>query len=258
MSYDLSWPLGKDGPQDGRTRVNPVHTFQALHGDLQRPDGVSYADDYLVLPLQAGTQWDGLAHIAYDGRLYNDVPSADVTGRTGAARNGVHEVGSGMVGRGVLLDVARHHEVDWLPGGYTISASELDQVVAVQGVEIRPGDLVVVRTGKDRQARECGWSAWLDDEPGLGLDCAQWLWERDVAAVASDNWGIEALPSEAGYLPLHCVLIRDLGMMLGEIWRLESLSEACARDRRWDFFVSAPPLKVAGAVGAPTTPVVIR
>jgi kynurenine formamidase len=120
---------------------------------------------------------------------------------------------------------------------------------------------LLVRTGWRRKALVEGWTEqWIAVNPGLGLDCAEWLADREVAAVASDNWGIEVQPSrtDGARLPLHCVLIRDLGMMLGEMFDLEALAADCAADGQWDFFFSAPPLRVVGGAGSPATPIAVK
>ena len=97
-------------------------------------------------------------------------------------------------------------------------------------------------------------------ELGLGLDCCEWLHAHDVAAVCSDNWAIEALPGELDgeLLPVHMVLIRDMGMTLGEILNFEELSEDCAADGRYEFFLSAPPIKFRRALGSPINPLAIK
>ena len=97
-------------------------------------------------------------------------------------------------------------------------------------------------------------------EPGLGQDCCDWLHEREVAAVASDNWAIEVLPGEDpnATLQVHMVLIRDMGMTLGEILDLEELAADCAADGVYEFFFCAPPLKVTQGVGSPINPLAIK
>jgi kynurenine formamidase len=261
--FELSLPIGRVGPQLGAGRYNPIHTMTFLPGELDSPEGLDVADDSITMPLQSGTQWDGLAHVGYGDRLYNDVPAAaSVTARQGATRDGIDAALPGMVGRGVLLDVARLRGVDWIAADDDpIGPAELDRAAAEQGVEVGAGDAVLVRTGWRRKALVEGWTPeWIAVNPGLGLDCAEWIHDRELAAIAADNWGIEVQPSRTpgARLPLHCVLIRDLGMMLGEMFDLEALAEDCAADGRWDFFLSAPPLRIVNGVGSPTSPIAVK
>ena len=101
---------------------------------------------------------------------------------------------------------------------------------------------------------------FMGGEPGLGLACVDWLHDRDVAAVCSDNYAIEVLPGENPdeFMTVHMVLIRDMGMTLGEIFDLEELAADCAADGVWEFFFSAPVLKVSRAVGSPINPLAIK
>src|SRR5204862_274626 len=117
--FSLGLSLGPGGPQIGQGgRTNPVHTMTAVDGRLGAdPDGPRYADDAVSMPLQCATQWDSLAHVWYEGRLYNGVP-ASTLGAAGAGRNAIDQIARGIVSRGVLLDLARARGVDRLrPGG---------------------------------------------------------------------------------------------------------------------------------------------
>jgi kynurenine formamidase len=259
-SFDLSIRLGPDGPQaPGGMRINPLHFMSATGQESSYPGGVRIADDYVVMPLQAGTQWDGLSHVHYDGLLYNGY-EARLVSAAGAARNAVDTLGGVAGGAAVLLDIARLTGVAALDDGRVITPEDLSAAERAQGVSVQPGDVVLVRTGQLLRFRAGGAAAYAGDEPGLGLACCDWLHARDVAAVASDNHGIEVLPGEdpAQFLPVHSVLIRDLGMPLGEIWDLEALAADCAQDGAWRFFLTAPVLRVAGAVGSPVTPIAIK
>ncbi|MGH8918362.1 MAG: cyclase family protein, partial [Acidimicrobiales bacterium] len=102
--------------------------------------------------------------------------------------------------------------------------------------------------------------AFMAGEPGLGQDCCEWLRQRDVAAVCSDNWAIEVLPGESPdvVFNVHMILIRDMGMTLGEILDFEELAADCEADGTWEFFFVAPPLKVSRAVGSPINPLAIK
>lgn len=261
----LSIPFDRDGPQQGSTgpsgRNNPLHLMSALNDSLGLSGGVRMADDYVIMPLQCATQWDGLAHVSYDDYIYNGYPATSVTAG-GASRNAIDKLASGVAGRGVLLDVATYMNVPWLEPGYVITPADLDATLAWQGdVAVGAGDIVLIRTGVRRALLD---PTVADDfrtaKPGLGIDCCEWLRTRDVAAVASDNNAVEVLPSEDPEfaLPLHCVLIRDVGMTLGEIFYLEELSADCQKDGIWDFFFCAPPLPVSNAVGSPINPLAIK
>jgi kynurenine formamidase len=104
-----------------------------------------------------------------------------------------------------------------------------------------------------------GREGWMNTEPGLRIDCARWLHERRVAAVGSDNWAIEVMPGGTeAMLPLHCILIRDMGMPLAEILDLEALAEDCAAEGKWSFLFVAPALHISNAVGSPVTPIAIK
>jgi len=260
-------PFDQDGPQEGPgPRHNPVHTMLAsgegaLAGEQNFPGGFQYADDAITMPLQCGTQWDGLAHVFYDGKMYNDRDIALVT-RHGAQSNGIEHMANGVVGRGVLLDLPRALGRPWLDDGTPVFARDLDVCAERLGVTIERGDILLVRTGmltrclaQDSFAGYCGGSA-----PGLSLDCARWLYEREIAAVATDTWSVEVRPHETPDCihPLHMVALRDMGLLFGEIFQLDRLSEACADDGLYAFLFAAPPLPVTGAVGSPINPVAIK
>ncbi len=260
--FDLGLPLDENGPQiAGGTRTNPVRLMASTGRDGSTlPGGGVGADDFVFMPLQAATHWDALAHWYYDEQLYNGYPDTDVTAR-GALRNSIDKLAKGIVGRGVLLDIARLKGVDSLEIGYPITPADLDAAVARQGVEVRSGDILLVRTGFIRKFFEGGPTAYTgNQEPGLGLSCAQWLSDHEIAAVAADNHGVEVLPGENPdeFIPLHGVLIRDMGMTLGESWVLEELGADCAEDGVSEFMVCAPVLKFTRAVGTPLNPLALK
>ncbi|WP_319436830.1 cyclase family protein [Mycobacterium sp. RTGN5] len=258
--FQLSIAVGKDGPQSGMGgRLNPVHLMSMQPQDWD-PHGLQVSDDWIIMPLQSGTQWDGLSHIGYDNKLYNGYPADEVSTRFGARRLAVDAMTDRIAGRGVLLDIARLHGVDWLEAGTPITQKDLAAAEHAQGVTVGEADFLLVRTGWRTRFLAEGRDGWMSGEPGLDIDCAQWLHRRGVAAVGSDNWGIEVMPSgiDGAVMPLHCVLIRDMGMPLAEILDLEALAEDCVADGRWSFLFVAPPLHISNAVGSPTTPIAIK
>src|ERR1035437_6595357 len=160
-AFSLGLDFNQDGPQ--RTgwggRFNPIHTMLATGTDAvagrQEAGKLRYADDMVTMPLQCGTQWDGLGHIFYGEKMWNGY-DARLVDSSGAHKNGIENAKDKMVGRGVLLDVARHKGVDSLEDGYGIGTAELEKCAAAQGVEIRKGDFVIVRTGHMERCLSAG------------------------------------------------------------------------------------------------------
>jgi kynurenine formamidase len=265
--YSLSLPLDRHGPQTGTGltgRSNIQHYMARDGGDIAADSGdeprFDGTDDLVQLYLQAGTQWDALAHAFYDNRMYNGRPTTDVTS-AGAARNAVTGLLDRAVGRGVLLDMARSESVGWLEPGHAIDTADLEKCAQRQGVEVGPADFVLVRTGQLAQVRARG--SWADyaggDAPGLSIDSVHFFCSRDVAGVAGDTWGLEVRPYEGAFVaPVHVLLMVNAGIHIGEMWDMEELARDCAADGSYDFLVVAPPLNIAGAVGSPVTPLAIR
>jgi len=282
------FPLGIRFHADGvwgpsGLRRNPIHLFAIDGGDSSglgdHLDGwpdvsvadsifphlwkgrTRYADDVVIMSLQSSTQWDSLGHVWYDDQLYNGYPAAAVTSR-GATRNGIERtLAKGVVGRAVLLDVARHRGVDSLAPLSPIHADELNEVCEAQGVEVRSGDILLVRTGWwSMFGRGVDATTWRTQCPGLHWTTATWLREKDVAAVASDNIAVEVSGAtvQEAMLPLHMLTIRDMGVMLGEFWDLDALAADCAEDGRYEVHLVAAPLNIPGAVGSPLNPIAMK
>ena len=280
------FPLGIDfnayGPQGAHGfRRNPIHLMSVDGGDAEMAQHLAgwggateaqmahlytagpmrFNDDYIMMPLQAGTQWDALSHVYYDGQLYNGYPSGSVTS-FGASKNSIDKVDvKGIVSRGVLLDVAAHRGVPHLPPNTIITPEELEEVAQAEGVTIESGDIVVVRTGWWATFLENGdGEAWTAGSPGVSWRVAEWLWQHEVACIASDNIAVEASAAEVEgvILTFHLLCIRDMGLMLGEMWDLEALSRDCAADGVYEFQLVAPPIRVTGAVGSPINPLAMK
>ena len=260
--FGLGLTFGAEGPQIGQGgRVNPVHLMSATAGAIgPDPDGFRYADDFIIMPLQCATQWDSLAHVHYGGQLYNGFPAATIT-PAGAARNAIDKLGTGIVSRGVLLDLARAANVDRLPPGRVIMPDDLEAAERKQGVRAGTGDVLLIRTGHLGVFKTDGDRVgYMRQMPGLGIGCVEWLHAREVAAVATDTNAVEVIPFEdpATPLPVHLLCIRDMGLTLGEMFDLDALAMDCANDGVWEFFFSAPPLKVTGGVGSPLNPLAVK
>jgi kynurenine formamidase len=258
--FELGIAIDADTPQPGDLRTRPMRLMAETGQDQEFPGGFHYADDYVFLALQAATQWDALAHVYYDDHLYNGFPAASLTPH-GARHCGIDRLGPGPVGRGVLLDLPRSQGVDWLAAGQTVTPDDLEAAVGQQGVALHAGDILLVRTGwRRRYLTEGPIREVMTREPGLGLACAAWLRDHDVAALGCDNWAVEVVPPEVRgtMLPLHLVLIRDLGLTIGEMFDLEALADHCSADRRFEFFFCGQALKFTGGAGSPLNPLAIK
>ena len=268
--FSLAIPFNDKGPQVGQPRrFNPIHRMMitgpdCTTGAIKFPGGVGFSDDMVIMPLQCATQWDALSHCFEDGRMYNGYDANEVSSR-GAKRNGIDKIAQrpgGIVARGVLLDIPRTKQLEWLEPGYAITVEDLDAAVAAERVTISRGDALLVRTGHLTLCRSRGsWGEYAGgDAPGLSLYTADWLHHHEIAAVATDTWGMEVRPNEipGSYQPLHQVLIPNMGLTIGEIFFLDDLADDCARDQVYEFFFVAPPLPITGAVGSPVNPLAIK
>jgi len=271
--FSLSIPVDEKGPQTGGFgRFNPVHlmirdgngavtgsTVRDFYGGQDR--WIRGTDDLLILPLQSGTQWDALAHIVFDGQIYNGYDATTV-GSKGALRDDIANARDRVVGRGVLLDLPRSQGREWLDPGEPIHAADLEACARFEKVTLGRGDFALIRTGQLAQVRSAGnWGSYAGGPaPGLALDAAPWIHDLELAGVASDTWGLEVLPNETPdvFQPLHIILIVHTGLLMGEIFDLETLAEDCAADGRYEFLFSAVPLPVTGGVGSPVNPLAIK
>jgi kynurenine formamidase len=282
-AISLSIPIDGDGPLGAKGfRRNPMHIMSIDGGD----DGIAeqlratrvtsgeeetravygagpfrFNDDWIMMPLQAATQWDALSHAYYGQQLYNGFPSSAVNS-FGAGRDSIDLVaGAGHVaGRGVLIDVARHRGLDRLEPGTVVRPEDLDAALSAQRTTLRDGDIIVLRTGWWSAYGELPGDQWAGaPSPGVSWHVAEWLWENNCAAIACDNVAVEVMVPEDGViLPFHMLTLRDMGLTLGEIWDLEALGADCAADGVYEFLLSAPALRVTGGAGTPVNPVAFK
>lgn len=272
----------------------PVHAFDPpiTHRTPPRHTIFSHAsyhrDDRLDgLFLQGTSQIDGLRHFRHPQHgFYNGVPDEAVA--SGTPRLGINVMAEkGIVGRGVLLDVAAWREATGHPVRHTgpaptaLRVADLEDTAAAQGVAFEPGDILLVRTGwvahvRGASAAERAEIAADPVSPGLeqSQDLLRWLWDHRVSLLAADNLGVEVLPtattspyrSDPGLAALegrhtgmaHPVLLALLGLPLGELWDLDALAADCHEDGVWEFLLTASPLYVVGGVGSPPNAIAVK
>ena len=259
-AFSLAIPLSPDGPQMGFIpgRINPEMEFLHYPASFGEPDDFMWHDDVIKMGTQACTHWDGLGHATYRGVGWNGFDDS-VIHEEGPSPCGIDLVKT-LVSRGVLLDVARALGVDRLDAGYTIQPADLDAAVELAGVELEPGDVLLVRTGHMQWFREGDRMTYASSGAGPALASAEWFHAASCAAVAIDNLIFEPLPFERDdvVLPLHFIHLVEMGLTQGQNFDMEELADDCAADGRYSFLLSASPEPVAGGFGAPVNPVALK
>ncbi len=260
--FNLCLPLTLPDPPWEHSRTPLQHEVLVVDRNTQ--------DDVLrdFYP-QASTQWDGLRHVRARELGFYGGRDGDVAGPGGTELGIERWVEHGVVGRGVLADVAGHLERAGTPldprAGTPIEVPALQATLAEAGVELRAGDVLLVRTGyltayKAASADERADFSVQRDCPGLhaGEAMAEFLWDSGVAAIATDNPAVEVVPGSREAGSLHRRLIPLLGFMLGELFDLDELAADCADDGRSTCLFVAVPLNVPGGVGSPGNAIAVK
>ena len=262
--------------------LGPGMNFALSQENPNYTDVVS--DDYAQIYLQYSTQWDALSHVGshfdIDGDgiaelvYYNgfqagidilapkDLP--DMGGQSRAKALGVERLAEQAIqGRGVLINLRKH-----FGDGHTLVSSKmLQQVMQADGVSVSKGDIVAFYTGFSELLIACNSQPKADmpETVGAVLDgldprLQQWIIDSEISALVADNYGIESVPGRpvdgsCAFLPLHELCLFKLGMPFGELWYLHQLAEWLQSAGRYRFMLTAPALRLPGAVGSPVTPV---
>jgi len=261
--FSLAIPFDQGGPQwDSEhmpDRVNPeLHTYAVNVTFTGNRADFTTSDDSFRMGSQAATHVDALAHVGYEDTLWNGTPGS-VVSPSGAEQLGAEHVGA-IATRGVLLDVARLHGVDHFDDNHVITGDDLERCASAAGVDVQPGDAVLVRTGQMHYLREGDKRRYSSPSPGLSTQSIPWIRDHDVAIVATDNLTFEVYPCEDPnvFMPVHMIHLRDMGLLQGQNWHLDGLAADCAADGRYECLLVATPLPLTGAAGAPVAPTAIK
>jgi kynurenine formamidase len=246
--YSLAAPLSPDGPNlpSRRPTWHVVTTRRRVGDDMS-------ADDVVMMHTHGTTHIDALCHIYVGDTLYNGHPATSLQ-PMGAQRCGIDNVGP-IVGRGVLLDIAGFRGVEHLGDVDAIEPDELNACARAENVELRPADIVLVRTGWWRlfgggpeQRRR-----FYATEPGVSPAAGEWFHDHDFVALGADNPAVEVVRSYAEPIPVHRDVIWGCGGYLLEFLDLDAL----AADKVYEFMFVATPLRLDGGVGSPIVPLAI-
>ncbi len=250
--------------QLGRVYEAGIPLFGTRHFSLQIPqtsgplgeNKITWHEEIVSGEIgQVGTQFDGLGHVGIGDLYYNGFNRHEFAKAGGLTKLGVEHAGV-FVTRGVLIDVAGYKGVEYLEGRYEITAADLKGALKNQGVEITPGDVVVIHTGWGKKFWMTDNDRYNGSEPGIGLEAGQYLVDQQVVMTCADTWGIEVVPNPDKSLafPVHQLLLVENGM-----YNLENIiTEQLATDKVYEFAFIYAPLRLKGATGSPGNPIAIR
>ena len=250
----------------------PVNTQAAMHNpkpadhymtEISPPDAapqsVHFLKDYVGADYHndGHSHIDALCHVAYEGLTYNGRSAGAVTD-DGAEDNTIEVLASGLIGRGVLLDIPRLHGLPWLEPGEHVLKDDLEAAERAQRVTVRPGDILLVRTGHARRLAELGPWNTAETKAGLHPTAMTFMGERSVAALGSDGNSDTAPSSTEGVdFPIHVLALAAMGIHLLDYLQFEDLRAACEETARWEFLFVASPLRIEGGTGSPINPTAV-
>lgn len=292
LSFCLSMPLDLPGgntvnkkrfpPVLHPTKQGDTAYYNYIWADHSLPGSMDLsADDVAIIHTQYSTQWDSLAHFGqlfdadgdgepepcyYNGwRAGTDIPDPDSQNRVFSKKLGIENMAEACAqGRGVMVDLHGIYGNDRVSVGY----DDLMRAMDAQGVEVLPGDMFLFHTGWDDMILEMNGQPDAEKlhSSGAVLDgwddkLLNWITDSQISVLVSDNMAVENThypghpDGDHCRLPIHRHCLFVLGVHLGEIWYLSALKKALRERGRHAFFLTAPPLRLPGAVGSPLTPI---
>jgi kynurenine formamidase len=254
----LSLPMNTKAAEDNPEPAVHFMTTTYRDGD-DAPGKLRFAMDFVGADYHhdGHTHIDALCHVIYDGSLYNGVPASAVTAE-GATADAIDLLATGLVARGVLLDIPLVLGVPWLEPGRHVFRRDLEAAEQEQGVTVDEGDVLLVRTGHTRRLAELGPWDTANAKSGLHPTAMPFLAERGVSALGGDGNSDTAPSSTEGVdFPIHVLALNAMGVHLLDYLQLEDLLATCQRTGRWDFLFIAAPLRITGGTGSPLNPLAV-
>ena len=225
-----------------------VNTHKQTNGWIPQ---LSFAADMMYFSGQHGAPtMDALGHIGHDGKLFGGLAADQNESPAGLLALGIeHYPKEKFINRGVLLDVARFKGMDTLAPGYEITAADLEATARAQGIEVKAGDSVLIRTGYGKFFGDK--AKYMGLRPGPGEGAAKWLAEKKVFLTGDDQLTYEVYPEKGTIFPAHRILIADNGIYIVENLNLEELGEQLAARKSYAFALVMNPLRLRGMTGSP-------
>jgi kynurenine formamidase len=223
-----------------------------------RGPGAASAGDYYGFQYHGigVTHVDALCHVWDRNGMWNGRDPAKEIDTSGSRFADITNFGSGLVTRGVLLDVPRHRRTAHVTMDRPVTGQELETIAQAENVRVEPGDALFVYSGREDYVRTgAAYGGVATTRPGLDVSCARFVRDRDVSVLAWDMH--DAMPNRDGLpWPMHGVIF-SYGVALLDNALLEPLAQACAEERRYEFMFVALPLKVARGTGSPVNPIAL-
>lgn len=210
---------------------------------------VGYSGDAISMYTHCGTHIDTFNHFGYNGEIFNGFTARDHLGSRAWQKCGPEKYPP-IFARGILLDVAALHGVDTLPPSHPIGKADIEGCLKKQGLSIKPGDVVLLRTGQMLLWPD---SAFTSNTPGLNREGAEYLAKHGVIMIGADNLTLEQTPSAhpENFFPVHTYLLAEAGVPILEMAQLEEL----AMEKVYEFAFFGACIKLRGATGTPMRPV---
>jgi kynurenine formamidase len=258
LAHDLAQQPSPENPY-------PAHHHMLASGDARDNTGIPGYEgsrDYIGTDVHGlgVTHIDALCHMFVEGQMYNGAPASDVRS-DGARRNTVMALSDGLVGRGVLLDIAALSGVEHLRHDTMVTVADLEAAESSAGIRVSSGDILMIATGRDafRETRGGTLNPGTDGMAGLHPECLPWLHERQIAVLGSDGisdpmpgLGIPQWP-----FPVHQIGIVGIGLHLIDNMALGEISRQCRSLGRWAFLFTLAPLRIEGGTGCPVNPIAV-
>jgi kynurenine formamidase len=257
---DLSIPLDSDVlPRGDPAFHRPFDRSDVMTPEQWSERVDSEADafhlDAISGSIHQGTHLDGLVHVVNDGRVYHGRDAATARTERGWTFAGIETVPP-IVTRGILIDLLAGRGGRPLTGSEEITVADIDEALASSGATVRPGDAVLLRTGKIREL-DSARDTFLDAQPGIGIDGAIHLADAGMVVLGSDTGGTEPQPVLDWSRTVHVELLTRRGIHLVEWMDLDPLATALAEHERTDFLFIAIPLRMTGATGSWVRPIAL-
>ena len=253
--------LVKDG-----VSVSLAHTIDNVPApDSPRPIGQAMTLDAAGHAMDQYTIWyhgsvithiDALCHYSFQGKIYNGFDRSNIKEGVGCPQNGIENQKSGIMTRGILVDMPLLKKVPYLDPGTPVTVADLEAWERFAGLKIRSGDALFLRTGRwARRAEKGAWNV-AAKAGGFHASVLPWLKERDVALLGNDAvTDVQPSGVQGSPRPIHQVAIVAMGLPLIDVMDLEAVSKEAAARKRWEFLLTAAAVPVLGGTGFPLNPI---